>query len=68
MRGSVDDVQLYTTSLSENDILQLYQTKIKLDDQGNLYTNEIIEDYEVKNGLTLRQLFEEYSENMAGTG
>ena len=61
MRGSLDDIRIYTTALSDADILDLYKTRIKLDNQGNLYTNEIIEDYEVKSGLTLRQLFEEKS-------
>ena len=40
--------------------LDLYQRAIiKIDNQGNLYANEIVEDYEVKPGLTLRELFED---------
>ena len=57
--GIVDDVRFYSTALSASDILDLYQTRIKIDNHGNLYANEIVEDYEVKPGLTLRELFED---------
>jgi len=56
--GNIDDVRIYATPLSDVDILDLYQTRIKLDNQGNLYANEFVEDYEVASGLTLTQLFE----------
>jgi hypothetical protein len=56
--GLINEFRMYTTALSDADILDLYQTRAKLDNQGNLYTNEFVEDYEVKSGLTLKQLFE----------
>ena len=55
----MDEFQVYQTALSDSDILDLYQTRAKIDKQGNLYANEIVEDYEVKPGLTLRELFED---------
>jgi hypothetical protein len=57
--GKLDNIQIYTTALSDADILDLYKTKAKLDNQGNLYANEFVEDYEVVSGLTLKQLFED---------
>jgi hypothetical protein len=54
---SLDDVRIYATALSEADILDLYQTRAKIDNQGNLYANEFVEDYEVASSLTLNQLF-----------
>jgi hypothetical protein len=56
--GKLDDIVFYTTALSDADILDMYQTRAKIDNQGNLYANEFVEDYEVAPGLTLAQLFE----------
>ena len=41
----LDDVRIYATVLSNVDILQLYQSRIQLDNIGNLYSNEIIYDF-----------------------
>jgi hypothetical protein len=57
MNGLIDDLSFYTTALSDEDILDLYQTRVKFDDAGNVYANEFVEDYEVADGLTLTQLF-----------
>ena len=43
----IDDVRVYATTLSDADILDLYQTKAKIDNQGNLYANEFVEDYDI---------------------
>jgi hypothetical protein len=58
---SLDDVRIYATALSDADILDLYKTRAKIDNQGNLYANEFVEDYEVAPGLTLTQLFNNYN-------
>jgi hypothetical protein len=50
---SLDDVRIYATALSDADILDLYQTRAKIDNQGNLYANEFVEDYEITNNITL---------------
>jgi len=55
--GKMDDVRIYGTALSDADILDMYQTRAKVDNQGNLYANEFVEDYEVASGVTLNQLF-----------
>jgi len=59
--GYLDDVRVYATALSDNDILELYKTKAQLDKSGNLFVNEI-----QNNGLSntasvkfLRTLFED---------
>ena len=64
--GIIDDIKIYGSALSNTDILDLYQTRIKIDDQGNLYANEFVEDYEVADGLILSGLFED--ENLVNNG
>jgi hypothetical protein len=57
--GIIDDVQFYSSALTNDQILDLYRTRSKIDNAGNLYANEFVEDYEIQTGLTLRQLFED---------
>jgi hypothetical protein len=56
-KGLIDDVQIYATALSDADILDLYQTRAKIDNQGNLYANEFVEaslqEDIITNGLVL---------------
>lgn len=42
--GLIDDVQLFITTLSDNDIKQLYESKARIDRNGNVYCGEFIED------------------------
>jgi hypothetical protein len=35
--GSIDDVRIYATALSDEDIKELYQTRAALDSHGNLW-------------------------------
>lgn len=42
--GLIDDVKLFTTTLSDNDIKQLYESKARIDRNGNVYCGEFIED------------------------
>jgi hypothetical protein len=60
--GSIDDTRIYATALTTADILDMYQTRSKIDNNGNLYANEFVEDYEVASGITLTQLFENSNE------
>lgn len=39
--GKLDDLRIYATTLSDEDIKELYQTRASLDDKGNLYVHEI---------------------------
>jgi hypothetical protein len=41
--GKMDDVRIYGSALSDTDILDMYQTRAKIDNQGNLYANEFVE-------------------------
>jgi len=41
--GYIDDVRVYATMLSDDDVKQLYQQRASLDDKGNLYTHEFKE-------------------------
>jgi len=39
--GNIDDVRVYSSVLSDSDVKELYQTRASLDDNGNLFVNEI---------------------------
>lgn len=39
----IDDVRLYATALSEEDIKALYNVKTKIDNKSNLYCNQLVE-------------------------
>jgi hypothetical protein len=41
--GSFDDIRIYNTLLSDEDVLELYQTRASLDDNGNLYGGQILQ-------------------------
>lgn len=41
--GSVSDVHIYATALSDSDIKELYETSASIDKQGNIYCAEIKE-------------------------
>ena len=43
MLGLIDDIRVYATALSDEDILELYQTRGSIDSHGNLYVQEIVE-------------------------
>ena len=41
--GKIDDFRIYTTTLSDRDVLQLYRETQKIDNKGNLYCSELNE-------------------------
>lgn len=42
--GKLSDFRIYATALSDSDIKDLYETKFSLDNNGNLFIGELIED------------------------
>jgi hypothetical protein len=61
--GEIDDARVYYNSLTDDEVFDLYANGANLDRSGNLFAREVAEDYEVREGLTLSQLFED--ENLA---
>lgn len=43
LNGLVSDYRVYSTALSAEDILELYESKAEIDKNQNVFTNEIIE-------------------------
>jgi hypothetical protein len=41
--GFIDDIRIYATALSDEDIKELYQTRASVDNKGNFYSNAINE-------------------------
>lgn len=50
--GQIDDVRIYATALSADDVKELYQTRANLDNVGNLFTKCIALPEDVTTGLT----------------
>lgn len=45
-KGYMNDFRFYGTALSPEDIKELYNTPISVDNQGNCYVKELVEEYE----------------------
>ena len=43
-QGKLSDLRIYSTALSEDDIKELYESKISVDKNGNVYIKNIIEE------------------------
>ena len=44
MVGNIDDVRVYATALTDEDIKQLYNERVKVDNVGNMYCSELNEE------------------------
>ena len=42
--GKMSDLRIYATALSEDDIKELYNVPTSLDNNGNIFTGELIEE------------------------
>lgn len=42
--GYIDDVRLYATTLSDADVLELYETRLSVSKIGQLFSSELVED------------------------
>ena len=54
LKGQVNDVRVYRTELTQDQIKQMYQQAISMDNKNNLYAYEYIEDSSIqiiKNGI-----------------
>ena len=63
--GYISDFRIYSTPLSDDDILDLYQTSVKIDKLGNIHAGEIQETDKVsikKTGLVRAVQFNELAE------
>ena len=49
--GSISDVHIYATTLSEEDIKELYNTPTNIDNQGDIFSFEFDEDYSTEREL-----------------
>ena len=43
-KGNIDDIRVYATALTDEDVMNLYHNRMSLDKNGNLYCHEISED------------------------
>lgn len=61
--GSIDDVRIYATALTQKDITELYEVKTKADKMNNIYSDEFIcRDFDfietkVEDGATWAKIF-----------
>jgi hypothetical protein len=59
LEGLLDDVRIYATALSADDVKELYNTRAQIDDKGNFYANNI----EESTNLLDPYIFMSYSNN-----
>ena len=62
--GNISDVRIYATALSPEDILELYQTRASVDNEGNLFVQEIDEITDTSKEVDSRGIarFKEFNE------
>jgi hypothetical protein len=64
--GYYDDIRFYATTLSADDVKQLYESKARIDKNGNLYCNEFIEE-DVSENLLETYQYPTNSSSVSGT-
>ena len=65
---SIDDFRLYSTMLSDTDVLELYQTKASVSKNGKLFANEICEtNFVTKEAYNAKWARIFYHNNKSGT-
>lgn len=42
-KGLIDDIRVYATALDDNEIYRIYKESAKIDNNGNLYCNKLVE-------------------------
>lgn len=62
--GNISDVRIYATALTPEDILELYQTRASVDNEGNLFVQEIDEISDTSKEVDSRGIarFNEFNE------
>lgn len=53
LAGLISDFRWYATALSAADVLELYEAKAEIDNENNFYSQEIDEEYQNSNILTV---------------
>ena len=72
-RGNIADFKIYNTSLSASDIKDLYETRAKIDNKGNIYCEKLIDSQDVcefvdNQGITKSSSFSYSSEAKISSG
>lgn len=62
--GNISDVRIYATALTPEDILELYQTRASVDNEGNIFVQEIDEITDTSKEVDSRGIarFKEFNE------
>ena len=68
--GNLSDIRFYTTALSDEDVLELYNTSGSIDSKGNIYARNFISQEDAsfsisKNGIVVSPNFYECENNQA---
>lgn len=68
--GKIDDVRIYATALSEDDVKELYKQRASLDNKGNFFSQEFDEESSGSNSVTNEGVYKtsELSEIGPGDG
>lgn len=65
--GYIDDVQIYGTTFSDEDVIALYTNKLSISKDGQIYTGELIETQDSSIDTSNGELLEVWSAGWGGT-